>query len=464
MPDLLRISPSGNWLRSTLSALLLAGGAFAQESPAPEAPVLTLSRAIELAEKNQPRLAAASALVDAATAGVAEARAAGRPQLELSADLARTTDPVRVFGGLLAQEKFGPQNFDIAFLNEPDPLTHAVTRLELRAPIYTAGRITAFREAATAQLDAARGDRERGRQALARQVIDAFTGDLLMADQLRTLDGAIAAAEENRKLVADLYASGMVVESDLLQARVRLSELTEQRTSLAAFAAVQRAGLNTLLGLPTTTAWRLDPDLPELFGRTETPAGEGDADLATAIDVARKRRPDLTAAVARARAAQQMATLRRAERRPEIGAGATVEAASDVPFGVSGSHWSVGLSARFRLFDGGAGRARVMAADAQAAAAEAARLALEQGIELEVRQAAELEKAAKRRGQTALEAVSLARRSLEIVRDRYREGLAPLVELLAAEAALTAAETRVLESRRATWIARAELALATGSL
>ena len=462
MLDLLRLSPPGNWLKATLSALLLAGGAFAQESPAP---VLTLGRAIELAETNQPRLAAASALVDAAAAGVTEAKAAGMPQLELSADLARTTDPVRVFGGLLAQEKFGPQNFDIAFLNEPDPLTHAVTRLELRAPVYTAGRITAFREAAAAQLDAARGDLERGRQALARQVIDAFTGDLLMADQLRTLDGALAAAEENRKLVADLYASGMVVESDLLQARVRLSELTEQRTTLTAFASVQRAGLNTLLGLPATTVWQLDPDLPELFGKTDTPSGtEADAELSAAIDTARKRRPDLAAATARARAARQMALLRRAERRPEIGAGATVEAASDVPFGISGSHWSVGLSARFKLFDGGAGRSRVTAADAQAAAAEAARLALEQGIELEVRQAAELEKAAQRRGQTANEAVSLARRSLEIVRDRYREGLAPLVELLGAEAALTAAENRVLESRRASWIARAELALATGSL
>ena len=451
-------------LRRLAALLLLLAGNSALA--AQEAPILTLSRALELAEANYPGLAAASALTEAAAAGVAEARAAARPQLEIAADLARTTDPVRGFGGLLAQEKFGPENFDIGFLNQPDPLTHATTRLELFVPVYTGGRLTAARGAAGAGFEAAQAERERARQQLLRQVIDAYTGDLSMTDQVRTLAAAHQAAEENRKLVADLFATGLVVESDLLQARVRLAELEEMLAAAEAGTVVRRAALNTLLGLPADTRWQLDPALPELGASpfTGDGAGQEEAELAAAIEKASTQRPDLAAARARAQAAARMLDLRRAEKRPLVGAGASLESAADVPFGIDGSHWSALISARFTLFDGGARRAREDRAAAELRAAEAASRALLNGIALEVRQAREGQKSAARRLETAAAAEGLARRSLDIVRDRYREGLAPLVELLGAEASLTAAQTRQLEARRALLLARTELALAIGAL
>jgi len=442
---------------AALLALLLPAWTFA--ASAEEAPKLTLLRAIELAEQNNPALAAAGAMSEAAAAGVLEAQAASWPQIELGADLARTTDPVRVFGGLLAQEKFGPENFDVDFLNRPDPLTHATTHIDLKAPVYTAGRLKAVRLAAGSNFEATKADFERGRQELVRQVIDAFTGDLLVQDQIRTVEQAQKTAEENRRLVADLYDSGLVVESDLLQARVRVSELEEMLVTARAGAVVRRAGLNTVLGLPAATVWELERALPESFGQEKLGIS-----LEDALAVASERRPDLAAATARARAASQMAQLRRAERRPEVGAGASFEAASNVPFGVDGSHWSVGLSAKVTLFDGGAKKARQSRAEAEAKAAQAAERLLRSRAELEVRQAHEWQKAAAQRLMTSQEAAHLAERSLEIVRDRYREGLTPLVELLAAESALSAAQNRELEARRSQLISRAELALATGSL
>jgi outer membrane protein len=417
---------------------------------------LGLERAIELAAAGDPSLAAAQALERSAAAGLDEARAAALPRLELSADLARTTDPVRVFGGLLAQQRFTAANFDLESLNHPDPLDHAATRLELQAPLYTGGRLKAAREAAASLHSAAAADRERSRQLLVRRVIEVYTGTVLAEAGVASLEKAVAAATENRRLAADLYESGLVVESDLLQAGLRLAELEEALAKGRAEARVSRAALELLVGPPPPDGWQLDQDLA-------APALAESQDAAAAsLDT--RRRPDLAAAGARERAALAQIELRQAERRPTIGAGALLEAASDTPFGADGSHWSVGLSARFTLFDGGAGRARRQRAQAEAEAARAARRALEDAAWLEATEAAELRTAARQRLEAARAAAGFADRSLEIVRDRYREGLASWVELLGAEAALTAADSRELDARRSLVLAGVRLALATGSL
>lgn len=440
-------------------AVLLASCSWAAraqssaESP-PGAP-LGLSRAIELAAQNDPGLAAAGALERAAAATVDEARAAAMPKLELGADLARTTDPVRVFGGLLGQESFSAANFELASLNQPDPLTHAVTRLELQVPVYTAGRVGAARAAAGSLLMAASADRERGRQLLKQRVIEVYTGVVLAEAGVATLEKSVAAAEENRRLAADLFASGLAVEADVLQARLRLAELEEALVGARADLNVSRAALEILVGAPPAgEAWSLDPTL----GEAETVAAPQTAETDFS------RRPDLAAAAAREQAAARQVDLRRAERRPLVGAGAVVESAADTPFGHDGDHWSVGLSARFTLFDGGALKARLARAEAEAEAAKEARRALENGAALELRQARELRQAAARRLATSRAAAGFAERSLAIVRDRYREGLVSWVELLGSEAALTAAQSRELEARRSLVLAGARLALAAGAL
>ncbi|RMH19257.1 MAG: hypothetical protein D6696_11150, partial [Acidobacteria bacterium] len=82
----------------------------------------------------------------------------------------------------------------------------------------------------------------------------------------------------------------------------------------------------------------------------------------------------------------------------------------------------------------------------------------------EVRRAAAELAAARARLAQGERAVALAERSLAIVRDRYREGLTVLSELLDAENALTRARLRRLAARRDLLLGRAALKLATGRL
>ena len=89
---------------------------------------------------------------------------------------------------------------------------------------------------------------------------------------------------------------------------------------------------------------------------------------------------------------------------------------------------------------------------------------MRRSIELEVRRAsAELDSALSR-VKIAGTATRLAEESLRIVRDRYGEGLSPLVDLLDAETGLTRARTRRVMAQRDVLVALSSLDLATGSL
>jgi outer membrane protein TolC len=85
-------------------------------------------------------------------------------------------------------------------------------------------------------------------------------------------------------------------------------------------------------------------------------------------------------------------------------------------------------------------------------------------VALEVRQAFSELRAAGQRLEQSAQSVGLARRSLTIVEDRYKEGLTTLPELLDAETALTTARLREVAARRDVLLARASLDLATGEL
>ena len=89
---------------------------------------------------------------------------------------------------------------------------------------------------------------------------------------------------------------------------------------------------------------------------------------------------------------------------------------------------------------------------------------LASSVGLEVRQALSELGASRERLQLSGRSVELARRSLTIVEDRYKEGLVTLPALLDAETALTEARLRDVSARRDVLLAQAGLGLAVGEL
>jgi outer membrane protein TolC len=446
-------------LALTLTAL--AGMPASSSEPAvPDAsgPLLTLDAAISSALRRNHRLGAADAVRDAARASLDEAGSGRKPRVDLTESFSWTTNPALVFSNLLQQENFTQDDFDVDGLNDPDALTNWNTALSVRYPLYAGGKIDGGIEAARAGLEAAEAGRERTRQEVIRDVLDVFSAAVLAQSRLRVAVESLDTTRANLRMITDLYEGGLVVESDVLQAGVRESEVEEMVIRAEAAVEVARARLNLVLGRDLDTPFRLPDDLASDDG------SEPHDSLETLVSESLAGRPDLHAAESQVLAAERLTRVERAGRRPEVGLEGRYEANAEEFIGADGTNWSVFVGVDIPLFEGKKTRARVARAEARTREAERMRDLLRQSVELETHRAYHDLRAATKSLEQSRRAVELARESLRIVRDRYREGLTTLVELLDTEVALTRARTREVATTRALLLSRANLDLAVGRL
>ena len=153
----------------TSAAVLITldwGTGTASPEAGEEAP-LTPESAVSLALANHPMLRAARTEVAAAEADKKTARSGYLPRLDLTEDYARSTNPVFVFASRLGQQVFGPADFAVSSLNEPDPFTNAATRLVLRQNISDADRTRLGNRAASLGISAATDGETRAREEVA---------------------------------------------------------------------------------------------------------------------------------------------------------------------------------------------------------------------------------------------------------------------------------------------------------
>ncbi|HEV2721975.1 MAG TPA: TolC family protein, partial [Thermoanaerobaculia bacterium] len=257
------------------------------------AAALSLREATAVALSQAPRATAAKARVDAAQARLAEARGMWLPKVDATETAARSDDPGFVFAGLLQQGRFGPQDFDPAFLNAPPPLQSFRAGLNVRYTIFDQLRrddANAAAKNAVAQADAGY---DETRQRLRLETVSRYYG-LALADAKRDVAaGAVRAAVAQAKAIRDRFEQGLVVESDLLATEVQLAELRQQEIEAEGDLAVAGAALATLLRRSPLEPIAIDGALPE---RTFP-----DADVPQAIARGLASRGDVAAASASAK-------------------------------------------------------------------------------------------------------------------------------------------------------------------
>lgn len=448
-----RAFPAGPSSALLLLALcFLTSGARGTEASQP----LTLASAIAIAEAHNRELALADAGSAIAAAAVDAALAARRPRVGLGLGVQRSDHPVLVFGNLLSQERFSAENFALERLNRPAPLEDWTSNLTASQTLWAGGQLKHDLAAALKRREATSATRERARQQVTKQVIERYTAAVLAGHQLAVAVEAVATAAAHRQLAADLYQGGLVVESDLLLAQVRESEIQELLIRADSHVAISCAALNLVLGRALDTPLTLPDDL--------SLEEVDELELQILTERARQQRPDLRAAESLGAAATSQVAASRAAWRPRVGLEASYQAHAENFFGRDGDSTTVAVGLRLPLFDGGRSRAQTAQAEARAAEAAAQTALLQDNLALEVHQTFHELRAAHQRLNQAAKGVELARRGLEIVEDRYREGLVTLPELLEAQSARTAARLRQVAARRDILLAKANLDLATGAL
>ena len=414
-------------------------GAFAAATPIaaqqPGSGSDPLAAIVAEALENNLGLAQENLVVERAEAGVREARGRFFPTLSLDSryseqsgtlNLGDFVNPAYAALNRISGTNQFPTDLDITL-----PMRHE-SRLRLVQPLFDAS-ILAGHALARHTRDGQHLERAAAARRLAAEAQSAFLEVGAARSARRTWEATLALVTESERVAQRLVDAGQATPDQVLRARADLSDaeqrLDEARQTEDAAARALNRILRRTLDAPVD-------ELPDSLLRFEIALSEEQA-----VVSALARREELTQTDAGVRAADAGVRLASASFLPSVGLaldygfqGSDLRFSGDDDFAVA----SVVLS--WNLSIGGSDRARRSAARADAERLRLRRAELEDLVRLDVRQAYDAAIVARDAIATAGARLAAARRSFELVRRRYEEGLASQVEFLDARTAFTSAE------------------------
>ena len=418
---------------------ILATACFFLATPPDIADALSLADAVRTALANNPTVAAARADADASHAAKREAQAARRPMLEVRESVLRTDSPADAFGLQLQQERFSFPAFSASDPNDPEALTNWNTEVQAVMPLFTGGKLQAGVRQAGAMHAAAVAAGGHTESAVALEAAVAYL-QVVLADHFVALARrAETTTARHVGQAEDYFAAGMLVESDLLQARVQLAHMEEHRVHAENSALLARAGLGRVMGIGQELDHEFDAEPPEL------PADS--IPLATAITRGLAERDDIRAAHEQANAMQFGIARARGELWPELAIGGKLAWNDDRVLGFHGDHSTVFATLRWVPWNWGQTQARIAGSRAANTGAVQRERAQRAQVEFEIRAAWLSMSEAAARQRAAARAVTAAERALSILEDRFNEGVARVTEVLDAETLAHEARVRETQAR-----------------
>jgi outer membrane protein len=406
----------------------------------------TLDRVLAAAREHDPALRSARASGEANRAMAAQTWALLAPHVTLSGGFTRSDDPAMLFSQKLWQGGFTPEDFAIERLNHPDARGAIQAGITVDQPLWNGGRewvapgLAAHRNrAATALERAAVADRLLAVVETWAQAIEA-RGHALAAEQ------GLAAAEAMRASAAERFRTGQVPELDTLRAVAREAEARVRALGAGRQAAVMTDRLARLVRAPLAS---------------EELVAEGTLPAAPEAAAGRGELRALRESAAAARTESRTATLRLL---PSVNARLAATHYRPAESGEFERRWMVAVSADLPLFDGAQRWNEARAARARAVEAQARLEATERDLATALAAAGAEDAVAAARRDAARAGRAAAEEALRLATLRYRAGLLPLTELLAADAEATAARAAEVEASSAVFLARYRLLHAMGEL
>lgn len=399
---------------------------------------LSLDDAVQTAVSNNPAVHAARERALAAGARADQARGHRWFNLDLSEMFSYSNNPAEVFAMELNQRRFDMEKFFLSDPNNPDPLTTWITRLELTQPIYTGGKLSARIGQAESMASAEDDTLAYTLQNVTYETVTAYVNLAKAREHVGLLQKARETTAAHVQLAEQYAAQGMVLEADVLQAQVYLSQVEDLLQQASNGAVLAQAALNFQMGTDQLLPRSLAP-LP--------PPPPVTGNLEDWIASSLQDRNDLAAARKQMEAGKLEEKAARSGYLPEIAAMGHYDLYDDTIFGSNGHSGSVMAVAKINLWRGGSDKAALTAARHESASFAADVHRFEEGVRLQTQQAWNDLQTARSLHATAKSALAAARESLRVRESRFKQGLDKMLDLLDAETALREAEMRELVAR-----------------
>jgi len=423
------------------AALLLGVGSAWGQSPGGAAGqqagrALTFRDAVAAALRHNPQLAGARAEARRIEGEALRPYQGILPTLQLQEQWLRSDDPSSVMAFKMKSGAFGAADLSPAgFTTPPSPFYMYGGQVALQVPLLNVDAWLG-RGQGRSGVRAARLGVERGEQVLTFAVLRAYFAVPLAAERIAAVREAEAVSARAVAQAEALERQRLVAPVDVLQARSRLAAVRAELASALADSVHAAAALEQVLGDSAAAAGVADP-LPDAVAVPGL-----DSALAALAS-----RADLRARAAAVDAARLGVRRIDAAWLPRVNGFATYDLYDRRLFGSRRSYLTTGLVLSWTLFDGMHQLAEGRGARAARETAEAERDAALLEARTELRTAQARHEAARLARAHAREAYDLAREARAIGETRYRNSLSSMTELLAAQAAESAAATRLSAAR-----------------
>lgn len=328
----------------------------------------------------------------------------------------------------------------------------------LTQPLFTGFALTSTYRLAELGIDQSQMEYEVAKLDLALQVKEAYFNILVSDKAVDVAQKEVVSLQSNVNVAKSFYEVGMIPINDLLKAEVELANAEQNLVAAKNAARLTRAKFNTLL----SRAIEAPVDAEDiLVFRPEK------GDLQSYQDKAMANRPEIKLIDIALLQTDQQTRLAKSENYPEIGfryeyikAGDTVEV--DGGPGLDASSWQASAGLTWTFWEWGKTHYTVKEKEGVRKELMEQRLALEDGIGLEVQDALLGLDEAEKNIPTTRKAVEQGEENLRVNEERYKAQVTTITEVLDAQTLLTRARVNYYRALYNHNLARARLERAIG--
>ncbi len=392
------------------AALITAGFLLLQHTFVFAAPIeLTLQDSINYALKNNPAIQIASEDKKKSEQGVNESKAGKLPTVSLSS------------------------GYTYQGTTHDDSLSNG---LRMNWQLYSGGRTEAQIKQAELGVAASDLNVEKTRQQM---ILDATTNyfSVLEAQNMRAVnEESVNNLKAHLAIVQAKYEEGVAAKSEVLRSEVEVANAEQNLIKAQNQYDLSVSNLLTTMNMDGGSEIQLKDELNyQPDSRT----------LDDAIALAKKNRPEVAQSQISIDSAQKGIEIAASNKRPSVSLSAS-SGWNDSALPNDSDNWSVGASASWSIFDGGATKSKVNQAQSSLTQAKLQSEQTMDAVEQDVRQSYLSMREAEKRLQTTDVTVKKANEDLYIAQETYKAGVATNLDVFDAQLALTQAKTNHVQA------------------